>query len=189
MPYIDAVGQRLLRVVPGLARVEGWLTTLGRAILPASLVLLIGSGVLLQAGLTSAEGLRADTLRALHGWGAVALGALLTYRGFCAAVAWLWRRLTGRPTSRAWRRLPPSTAADWVRAGWWLCLGLLGVSGVARWAISAWGWNPPAFGDPAVWGVIHAVTVPYAYGFGLLLLYLRLREALPSLRAYLVRHY
>ncbi len=189
MPFIDATGQLLLRSRSRLLQVERLLATAGRWVLPTALALLILSGLALSLDLASPEGMRADTLRGLHHLGALLLGTLALYRALSTVRRLLWRWLT-----RGWPSLPalPKAFPGWAflaRAGFWGSVALLAASGgvdyLNRTASSA----PPGFGDPAFWGVLHAVVAPYAYGFGVLVIYVRLRRQLPALRDYLIRHY
>ena len=134
-------------------------------------------------------GIRADTLRGTHILGALLLGTVASYHALSGLGRILWGGLT-----RGWPRLPPMPreTPGWAflaRVGFWGSLGILALSGgldsLSRSGIS----TPPAFGDTGFWGVLHTVVAPYTYGFGVLVVYFKLRRQLPALRDYLIRHY
>ncbi len=192
MRFIRPIGgvlHRLLWVAWGTERA---LAGLGTVALPLAVLLAIVSGELLVharllGGVSGYGG-----VRSLHILATEVVALVVAYRLAAVLIrGWRWLHTGALRSRRRERRVTlASVAAVWLPlAGYWACLNLLLISGVARWTTDVWGWSaPPPFSSGA-WIVLHAVLRPFFYGCLVVIVYVRLRRAISAVRGYVLRHY
>ena len=131
-------------------------------------------------------------VRSLHILAAEVVALVVAYH-IAAVLTRGWRRLsTGVVRFRRieLRVTLASLATEWLPlAGYWACLNLLLISGVARWTTDAWGWSAPPPFSSGGWIVLHATLRPFLYGCLVIVVFIRLRRLISTVTGYVLRHY
>ncbi|MBI4083678.1 MAG: hypothetical protein HY423_13820 [Candidatus Lambdaproteobacteria bacterium] len=187
MRYSDRLRDWMERHEPWPSAADRALVVLGDWLPAAATLLLVLSGEALR-WLREEPGFAwYPELRTLHGLAALALGAALAWQG----ARWLYRAARARrplafiaAEARAALRATVS-AAGWARAGLRLALGVLLLSGLARYTFERHGIALVPAVHPLTWMLLHNAAIPFLYLFALIDLAARARALWRELRAYL----
>jgi hypothetical protein len=187
MRFSERLGNWMERHEPWPAVVDRALVVLGGWLAPAAALLLLLSGEAVRWLRELPDFAWYAELRALHGLAALALGAALGWHG----ARWLYRAgRSRRPLAfllaearRAYQHTV--SAAGLARAGLRLALGVLLLSGLARYAFERHGVALVPQMHPLTWLLLHSAAIPFFYLFALVGFAGRARALWQELRAYL----